>query len=62
MSLTHSLTRRLAVSAISPLFVVRFDRSILFYYVEFEKEAINNGFIAHSSVLRGGGGGNFKCF
>ncbi len=52
--LTYSLTGRLAVSAISPLFVVRFGRSLRFNHLEFDKEAISDVFMAHR-VFRGGG-------
>ncbi len=40
MSLTHSeTTYRLAVSAISPLFLNRFGRSLWVYHLEFNKKA-----------------------
>ena len=35
-TVTHSLTRRLAISAISPLFVVRLGRSLRFCHLEFD--------------------------
>ena len=42
MSKTHTvtLTGRIAISAISPLFLDRFGRSLQFYHLEFYKEAI----------------------
>ena len=52
MSQTHSLTGRLAISAISPLFVNRNERSLRFCNLEFDEEAISDGFMAHSRVLR----------
>ncbi len=43
-SLTHSLTMsRLALSALSPLVVNRFGRSLRLCYLEFDKEAISAG-------------------
>ncbi len=53
MSQTHSLTGRLAVSAISPLFVIRFLRSLRVCHLEYVKEAILVGFMAHSRGFRG---------
>ena len=53
MSQTHlSFTGRLAVPAISPLFVVRFGRSLRFNHLKFDKEAIFDGFMAHCRVFR----------
>ena len=57
MSQTHSLTGRLAILALSPLFMVRFGRSSRFFYLEFDKETISDGFMAHFRVLREKGGG-----
>ena len=51
IDVTDSLTGRLAVSAISPLFVDGFGRSLRSFHQEFDKEAIFDGFIAHSLVL-----------
>ncbi len=45
-SLPHG---RLALFAIFPLFLVRFGRS----HLEFDKEAISDGFMAHFRVFRG---------
>ena len=39
----HSLTGRLAISAISLLFVDRFGRSLRFCHLEFVKEEIYDG-------------------
>ena len=50
-SVTHSLTERLALSAIYLLFVDRFRRSLLFCHLKFNKEAISDGIIAHSRIL-----------
>ncbi len=36
-------TSRLALSAISPLFVDQFGRSLRFYHLDFDKEAISDG-------------------
>ncbi len=47
-SQTYLLTGRLAVSAISPLFVDRFELSLWFLRLEYEKKAISDGFMAHS--------------
>ena len=54
MTLTDSPTHS-AVSAIPPLFVNRFERSLRFCYLEFDKEVIVDGFMAHSRVFMGGG-------
>ncbi len=43
MSQTQSLTGCLHISSLSPLFVDRFGRSLLFYYLEFVKKAISDG-------------------
>ena len=42
-SVTPLLAGRLAISAIPPLFVDRFGRSLWFCYLEFDKEAIFDG-------------------
>ena len=57
IDVTESLTGRLAFSAISPLLVDRFGRSLRSYHLEFDNEAIDDGFMPHSRVLgvRGGG-------
>ena len=40
----HRLThKRLAFSTIYPLFVERFGRSLRFYNIEYDKEAISDG-------------------
>ena len=51
-SLRPSLTGCLAVSTISPLFVDRFGRSLLLCYLEFDNEAISDGFMAYFRDLR----------
>ncbi len=54
----HSLAHgRLAFSTISPLFVDQFGRSLRFCYLEFNKEAISDGFMSYSFVFRGVWGG-----
>ena len=45
---------RLAVSAISPMFMDRLGRSLRFCYLEFDKKVISDGFMGHSRVLGGG--------
>ena len=50
MDITDSLTIRLTVSAIYPLFLYRFGRPARFCQLEFVKEAISDGLIAHFSV------------
>ncbi len=53
---TPSLTGRLDLSVISMLVADRFGRFLLFCYLEFDKEAISDGFmVAQSHVFRGGG-------
>ena len=52
-SLSHSLTGRFALLVISPLFVDRFERSLKFCQQEFDKEAISDGYMAHSRVFMG---------
>ncbi len=55
---THSLTdnlKRLAVLALSPLFVNRFGCSLQFCHLEYDEEAISDGYMAHSRVFRGEG-------
>ena len=42
-SVTQSLTGRLAISAISPLFEDRFGRSLQFCHLQFDKESIYDG-------------------
>ena len=59
MSLTD---KRLAGLVISTLFVERFRRSLWVCYLEFVKEAISDGFMAHSRIFREGGLGTFKLF
>ena len=49
--LTH---KRLAFSSITPLFVDRFGRSLQFYHLQFDKEAISDGFMADAGVFKGG--------
>ena len=44
---------RLALSAISPVFVDRFGYSLRFCHLEFDDEAIYDGFIAYIRVFRG---------
>ena len=58
-SLRHSLGGRLAVSALSPLFEDRFGLSLWSCHQEFDKEAIFDGFNAHSLFVRGGGEDEF---
>ncbi len=48
---THPLTHLLTDNV---TFVVRFGRSLQFFHLEFYKEAISDGFMDHSRVLRGG--------
>ena len=43
MSQIHSLTGRLSISSITPLFVARFKRSLRLCHLEFDKEASSNG-------------------
>ena len=43
MSQTHSLTGCLALTDIYPLFVDRFERSLRFSQLEFDKKAIPDG-------------------
>ena len=50
MSQTHSLTGRLAASAISPIFVVRFGGVLRIFHVEIDKEVIYDGIMARSRV------------
>ncbi len=38
----------------------RFERSLRFFYLKFDKEAIFDGFMAHSRIFRGGVGGGGK--
>ncbi len=38
------------------IFVDRFGRSLRFGNLELDEEATSKGFMAHSSVFRGGGG------
>ncbi len=56
IDVTDSVVGRLALLAISPLIVARFGRSLRFCNLEFGKEAIPDGFVAHSRVFRGRGG------
>ncbi len=55
MSETHylklSLTGHLAISALSPLFVDRFGRSLLFCHQEFDKEVMYEGFKSEKAEL-----------
>ncbi len=52
---TQSLTHKcLAFSSLTPLFVDRFGRSLGFCHPEVDKEAISDGFMAHSRVFRMG--------
>ena len=60
IAVTDSLTGFLSVSAISLLVVVRFGRSLRFYQIEFNKEAISNVFMAHYRVFRVMGEVDFK--
>ena len=56
MSLTHSVTQpteRLGLSALSPLFVGRF-KLLLFCHLEFDEEAISDGFVAYFRIFREG--------
>ncbi len=41
------LLKRLAISAISPLYMDRFGRYLRFCSLEFDVEAISAGFMAH---------------
>ncbi len=56
MSQTHSdhhpIKVHLANSAISPLFVDRFGRSLQLCHIDFDEEAISDGLITHSRVFR----------
>ena len=52
MSHTHFLTKRLVVSA--PLLWICFGRSLRSCHLEFDKEAISDGFMAHSCIFNGG--------
>ncbi len=52
--LRHSLKGRLTFSAISPLFLGKFGRSLRFCYLGFDEEAISDGKMAHYRVFRGG--------
>ncbi len=52
MSLTDNVT--LAVSAISPLFVIRIERSLRFYHLEIDKEVIYDG--------KWSGNFSYRCF
>ena len=40
------------ILAISHLFIYQFGRSLQFWHLEFEKEAISDGIMAHSFVFR----------
>ena len=51
MSQTHSLTGRLAILAISPLFVDRFGRSLLFCHLEFDEEAMYDDLRSEKAAL-----------
>ncbi len=53
MSQTHSLTGRLAVSAICQWYVVRFRCSLRFCHLEFDKKAITDVFMPFSRFLGG---------
>ena len=52
-SLRPPLMGRLAVSTISPLFVIRFRRSLQFCHLKVPKEAISDDFMAQFSWGRG---------
>ena len=43
LDVTDSLTSRLAISTISPLFVDRFGRSLRVFHLKFDREAIYDG-------------------
>ncbi len=51
--LSLSLTR-VSLTHKSPLFVDQFGSSLLFWNIEFDKEAISDGFVAHFRVFRDG--------
>ncbi len=53
MSQTHSLTGCLAFLTISPFFCVSIWTFFTVFHLEFEKEAIYDGFMAHFCVLEG---------
>ncbi len=61
-SLRHSLTGHLTLSAISPFFLVRFERYLHFFPVEYDEKAVSDRFEAHSLVFKGGKGGIFSDF
>ena len=48
----HLFTGRLALSAMYPLFLGRFRRSLRFRHLEFDKEVISDGFMAQFRVFR----------
>ena len=50
-SLTNSLKGRLSVSAISPLFVDRYGRSLRLCYLDFYKEAISVSWSSDNSAI-----------
>ncbi len=54
-SLTPSLTWRLSLSAISPLFLGRLGHFLRFCHLEYNDEVLSDGFMEHSRVFRGGG-------
>ncbi len=57
---SHSPMERLALSTIYPCFVVRFGHSLQFCYLEFDKEAINDGERSEIGRYRFQGVLNFK--
>ncbi len=60
--ITPSLKGRSALSAIYQLFVDRFRRSLRVCHLEFDEEAISNGFMAHSISWLGFCGPCGSCF